>query len=132
MGDTLMRHEERQRIETLLRERADELRRTRRAIDPAAREPLGSELSHLDNHPADEATELHDKELEVTTDDVLDEVEQRIEEGRRALYAGTYGTCVDCRRPIPAQRLEAIPEAVRCIDCQRALEARRRQGATGA
>ncbi len=30
--------------------------------------------------------------------------------------------CVDCDDPIDAERLEAIPAAVRCITCQEALE----------
>ena len=33
--------------------------------------------------------------------------------------AGTYGTCLNCGRPIPAGRLEALPWAAHCIDCQR-------------
>lgn len=32
--------------------------------------------------------------------------------------AGTYGTCVDCGKPIPEGRLEARPEAARCVACQ--------------
>jgi RNA polymerase-binding transcription factor len=126
-----MTEEEKQRIEALLQVRAEELRRNRRALRRGEDDPLDSELSHFDNHPADQATELHDQELEVTTEDILDEEEQRIEEGRRALRDGTYGVCVSCGQPIPATRLEAVPEAVRCIDCQRALEAQRRQRATG-
>ena len=31
--------------------------------------------------------------------------------------AGTYGVCVDCGRPIPPGRLEALPTATRCVDC---------------
>jgi DnaK suppressor protein len=31
----------------------------------------------------------------------------------------TFGVCHDCGRPIPADRLEALPWAARCIDCQR-------------
>lgn len=30
--------------------------------------------------------------------------------------------CVDCDAPIPADRLEAVPETKRCIDCQRDIE----------
>jgi DnaK suppressor protein len=32
--------------------------------------------------------------------------------------AGTYGSCVDCERPIGAARLLAIPYAARCLSCQ--------------
>jgi DnaK suppressor protein len=31
---------------------------------------------------------------------------------------GTYGTCVDCGKPIAEGRLEARPEAARCVACQ--------------
>jgi RNA polymerase-binding transcription factor DksA len=35
------------------------------------------------------------------------------------LDAGTFGTCVRCRRPIAAERLEALRWAAHCIDCLR-------------
>jgi RNA polymerase-binding transcription factor DksA len=31
---------------------------------------------------------------------------------------GTYGTCVACGDPIPAERLEIVPAADRCVACQ--------------
>jgi phage/conjugal plasmid C-4 type zinc finger TraR family protein len=34
--------------------------------------------------------------------------------------------CVDCREPIDARRLRAMPDAMRCIECQRRWEARGR------
>jgi DnaK suppressor protein len=41
------------------------------------------------------------------------------------LAAGTFGTCVRCGTPIPAERLEALPWAPRCIDCQRLADRER-------
>jgi DnaK suppressor protein len=38
---------------------------------------------------------------------------------------GTYGKCVDCRKPVPEGRLEARPEAARCVQCQSRKERRR-------
>lgn len=32
---------------------------------------------------------------------------------------GTYGTCPDCLRSIPAERLEILPYARFCVSCQR-------------
>lgn len=32
--------------------------------------------------------------------------------------------CVDCGEPIPAARLEAVPEAMRCVECQHIFEKR--------
>lgn len=38
------------------------------------------------------------------------------------IAAGTYGTCIDCGRPIGAKRLEAYPTAKRCIEDQQRRE----------
>jgi DnaK suppressor protein len=38
------------------------------------------------------------------------------------LDAGTYGACQRCGKPIPPERLEALPWAAYCIDCQRAVD----------
>lgn len=48
-----------------------------------------------------------------------------IDEALARLDAGTFGTCVRCGRPIPAERLEALPWAPRCIDCQRIADRER-------
>jgi DnaK suppressor protein len=118
---------DRQAIEARLDERLRELEHTRAA---ARREDEGmseSELSHMDNHPGDEGTETHEQEIEASTEVYLDEEERRIEEARRALANGTYGTCVNCGREISAERLEAMPDAIRCLACQRRLEGGHRQ-----
>jgi len=113
---------DRQTIETALDERLEELRRTRAGMRRESEGMEGNELSHIDNHPADEGTETHERELEVTTELFLEEEERRIEEARRALAENRYGKCVNCGTEIPAARLLAMPEAVRCLDCQRHFE----------
>ena len=57
-------------------------------------------------------------------DEVLDALDadgrSRARQFRAALAridAGSYGTCVSCRRPINPARLEALPEIATCIDC---------------
>lgn len=119
--------EDRERIETRLDARLEELKRTRLAMHRESDGMHGSELAHVDNHPADIGTETHEEELEETADIFFEEEERRIEEARRALRQGTYGTCVGCGCEIPAERLAAVPEAVRCLDCQRLFEGRHRQ-----
>lgn len=113
---------DRQTIETALDERLEELRRTRAGMRRESDGMVGNELSHVDNHPGDEGTETHERELEVTTELFLEEEERRIEEARRALAEDRYGKCVNCGTEIPAARLLAMPEAVRCLDCQRHFE----------
>ena len=122
-----MSAEERATIEERLDARLEEVRRTRAAMRRSSEGLRGNELSALDNHPGDAGSELHDEELDETTELFLDEEEQRIAEARRALAEGSYGTCKDCGQPIQAERLEAVPEAVRCISCQRRFEGGHRQ-----
>jgi len=120
-----MTAQERQRIEALLDTRVEELVRMRAALRRAVEGMRESELAHLDNHPAD--ADLHEHEVDETTHLFLDEEERRIAEARRALSDGTYGVCLACRKPIPGERLSAMPAAVRCLDCQRHFEGSHRQ-----
>ena len=107
--------------------RLEELKRTRLAMHRESDGMRDSELAHVDNHPGDIGTETHEEELDETADIFFDEEERRIAEARRALAEGTYGTCVDCHRPIPPERLMVVPEAVRCLDDQRLFEGLQRQ-----
>lgn len=45
-----------------------------------------------------------------------------IDDAEARLDAGGYGVCVDCKRPIPAARLQALPFAVRCRACTEMTE----------
>jgi len=117
-----MTEPDRETIETALDERLAELRRTRAAMRHESDGGQSGEPSHIANHPADEGTETHERELEVTTELFLEEEERRIDEARQALAEGRYGTCVNCGKEIPPARLTAMPEAVRCLDCQRHFE----------
>jgi len=118
---------DRDRVEAKLQARLEEIARMRAAVRRSSDGMRDSELAHVDNHPGDIGSELHDEELDETTEIFLEEEERRIEEARRALADGTYGTCKSCGREIPADRLEAVPEAVLCLSCQRHFEGLHRQ-----
>jgi RNA polymerase-binding transcription factor DksA len=118
---------DRERVEAKLQARLDAIERTRAAMRRSSDGMRDSELAHVDNHPGDTASELHDEELAETTVIFLEEEVRRIEEARRALADGTYGICKSCGREIPAERLQAVPEAVLCLSCQRHFEGLHRQ-----
>jgi DnaK suppressor protein len=40
-----------------------------------------------------------------------------IDQALERLDTGTYGRCVTCGTPIPAERLEAVPWAALCVPC---------------
>jgi RNA polymerase-binding protein DksA len=112
-----------------LARRAEDLEALRQAEHDSAfsgdqREVTG-ELSTVDQHPADVADFTYQRELQQTTQQLLDREAAQVQDALRARDNGTYGTCQECGRPIPAERLAARPEATLCVDCQRKLEAAR-------
>ena len=48
-----------------------------------------------------------------------------IDDALARLDAGTYGLCTSCKRPIPTERLEALPWTALCLDCSRTVPPRR-------
>ncbi len=68
-----------------------------------------------------DADSLLERELAETsaTSSLVALLESR--EALRRLEDGSYGTCEACARPIPFERLEAIPHARRCVGCQDVL-----------
>ena len=72
-----------------------------------------------DQHLGDAATAMHDREVDYTLEDNEEQLLARIDAALRRIEDGTYGICTNCGRPIPEERLEALPWAELCIDCAR-------------
>ncbi len=114
--------------EDALERRAEELQALRDAERETSlagdqREVTG-EISLVGQHPADVADFTYQRELEETTQQLLERESKQVQAARRARARGTYGLCQECGRPIPRERLQARPEATLCLDCQRRLESR--------
>jgi DnaK suppressor protein len=86
--------------------------------NPGSMEDEGSE-SPLDNHLAENATLTLDREIDYTLQGNEEEVLHAIDAALQRIEDGTYGVCPSCGKPIPEERLRAIPYAKYCIDCQR-------------
>lgn len=101
------------------------------------RQQLESEIAHLesggirgdtfqtdemtdivDQHPADAATEIFEREKNLTLVRTLQESLQTVNEALHKFDTGTYGRCEECGEPIPENRLRALPAATHCIACQ--------------
>jgi DnaK suppressor protein len=82
-----------------------------------------SELSHVNQHPADTASELSDADRENAVIEAAGDQRAQVVEALKRLDEGTYGTCIDCGKQIPAARLEVRPEAARCVEDQAKAEA---------
>lgn len=88
----------------------------------ASQEDSLSELSTVDQHPADVGSETFERTKDLS---FQEDVEGRLEDIARALDKlddGTYGTCEVCGEAIPDERLEAVPAARYCVKHQAARE----------
>ncbi len=112
----------------VLRAKAQEIEQIREGADMVytgdQREETG-ELTVVDQHPADVADYVHQRELHDTTEWVLEQEAQQVKEAQARLAEGKYGICADCGKKIPDERLRARPEATLCVECQTKREARR-------
>jgi RNA polymerase-binding transcription factor DksA len=72
-----------------------------------------------DQHLADHASEMFDREVDESLEENAELIVREIDDALARIDAGTYGTCVRCGQPIPDERLEAVPYAVLCVSCKR-------------
>ena len=70
----------------------------------------------VDNHLGDMASETYDRELEEGLDEGVRETLRQIDDALKRIDEGTYGLCEIDDKPIPEDRLRALPWATRCIE----------------
>jgi RNA polymerase-binding transcription factor DksA len=66
----------------------------------------------------EEATEAMEFEKRIALEKQLTDSLGNIDRAIQKYEAGTYGTCDQCRKPIEAARLEALPQACLCLNCK--------------
>ncbi len=110
----------RERLEAMLSDLAS-------SAEVLSRENAGDsgELSTVDQHPADSATNLADADREEAALEVVRTQREQVAAALGRIDAGTYGKCVACGQALPDERLEARPEAARCVVCQQKAEGAR-------
>ena len=75
------------------------------------------ELAHgIDNHLGDTASDTYDRELEEGLDEGVRQTLSQIDAALQRIEEGTYGVCEIDHKPIPEDRLRAIPWTTRCIE----------------
>ncbi|HZO31824.1 MAG TPA: TraR/DksA C4-type zinc finger protein [Chloroflexota bacterium] len=85
------------------------------------RETAG-ELSAVDQHPADVADVVMQREVDYTIKGIVQDEVHHIQQALRRQAEGRYGICDDCGESIDPERLEVRPQATLCISCQRKVE----------
>jgi RNA polymerase-binding transcription factor DksA len=89
--------------------------------DESESDSLG-ELSSYDQHQADMGTETFEREKDISILEQVDAELADVEHALRRLDVGTYGTCEIDGKPIPEDRLEAMPATRLCLEHQAEAE----------
>lgn len=82
------------------------------------------ELADQDRNAEDNASEITEADREEALIDAALFRKAEAEAALARLEAGTYGSCVDCGKPIAEERLLFRPEAARCLADQELFEER--------
>jgi RNA polymerase-binding protein DksA len=108
----------------LLEEREKAIKDAQRAgqIFSDSEENETGELTTHDDHLADIATDLTDREQTVVLRDNIRHIVTQIDHALEKIENGTYGICDICLEPIPEERLELEPYAATCVKDQELLE----------
>jgi DnaK suppressor protein len=93
---------------------AAERARIERALAHLGHEDTGEPADEED--PANQASDLYQDELDEGLADDLRQELAAVERAEERLAAGTYGLSIESGRPIPDERLEALPAAERTAD----------------
>lgn len=96
--------------------RLEEVRAAADRLATGAKEAADTELSNLDQHPAEQGTELMERELD---EGVVQHAEAELAEVEAAIQRlddGGYGRCETCGKAIGDERLDFIPATRFCVD----------------
>ena len=75
-----------------------------------------------DQHLANHASEMVDRELDESLEDNAEQLVQEIDRALEKIDDGTYGKCERCGQEIPQERLDAVPYATLCVSCRQLEE----------
>src|SRR5437588_13117744 len=90
------------------RSRLEQIRDSaRRLLGPPQDE---QELATYDQHPADLATDTIEREQHLSVIEMAEASLRDVERAEGRLEQGKYGICEVCGKPIPDERLRALPE----------------------
>jgi DnaK suppressor protein len=104
--------------ELLLAER----RRIERALSGLRHQDSGEPADEYD--PANLASDLYQDELDAGLEEDLREQLAAVERAEQRLAGGTYGLSIESGKPIPDERLEAVPLAELTAEEERARSQR--------
>ena len=117
---------DRDEVEAKLNARLKELDDLLGKLEVRGNEESG-ELADYDQHPGDQGSEVLEQEMDETKRTILLDERSMVEQALQRLEEGNYGYSVESGEEIPAERLKAMPEAIRTVEEQRRFESGRSQ-----
>jgi DnaK suppressor protein len=82
------------------------------------------DLSGYSYHMADMASDDYERDFSLGRATDEQKILYLIDEAMKRVHDGTYGSCLQCNKLIPARRLAALPYSALCIDCQKSNESK--------
>jgi len=104
------------------RARLQETKSAADRLSTGAQESAQTELSSADQHPAEQATETMERELDMGVAHRMDRELAEVEAALGRIDDGSYGRCELCGQTIGEERLEVMPSARYCIEDQAKAE----------
>jgi DnaK suppressor protein len=104
----------RARLESERKRLTEEMEQLKSSMHPADERREGSPFGKRE----EEATESYELERRLTLEKSIREQLASVEHALQKFEDGTYGLCDNCGKPIPPERLEALPQATLCLDCK--------------
>ncbi|MBI3325050.1 MAG: TraR/DksA C4-type zinc finger protein [Candidatus Omnitrophica bacterium] len=113
----------------LMQERSKVAGEIRSIAQDASKNPreASGDLSAYTVHMADMSADTYEREMAMNIVSSEQEVLYQIEDAIKRIDDGTYGTCLQCNKPITMSRLKAVPYTAMCIECQRSKEQKSRK-----
>lgn len=94
---------------------------TENTLKKSQRDAAG-DLSGYSFHMADMASDDYERDFSLGRATEEQKMLFSIDEALRRIGEGTYGSCLQCSKPISKKRLKALPFTELCIECQKTKE----------
>ncbi|EEG76476.1 TraR/DksA C4-type zinc finger protein [Dethiobacter alkaliphilus] len=120
MDKNLIRH--RLQLEQLKKDLLEQTEFTEGMQEHEGLRDATQELSVIDNHPADVGSENYERAKDISLHEKNQMVLDKVEEALEKLDNDIYGMCENCGKPIPEERLDALPYAEFCVQCKKKSE----------
>ena len=95
------------------------------STNPIAETNDSRDVSGHVQHMADVATDMYDREFNLELASNERDLLYKVDLALKRIADKSFGICGECKKPIAAARLKAIPYTETCLKCQEKLETKK-------